>query len=435
MSNFLRILLTEAEDSKFKIEKIIAPAELESLRIGKHDDEPIEDLDSYQIDNLFVVTVDSDGDEDDGVIVSPLAGNDDEDIAEIVDKAFKDFEEVSDEVVQTTEIDDSNPDEEMGGQVDFELQQQLDSNINSGMTESRKKSIAKIIVENLNDRDSDTPDTYVKKLKSSINHIKQLVPEKLKDYTSLSKVDKELMKLLGDLEAQLLAISKDSFPDTFVESDGDEQYVTEESEVEKEDAAWDAQDKDSEDVKVDDQEDIDIYSDQSEEKTLEGEVDIDGESKFLEIEIVYNDDGSVLIKGDPREILVVLTDEKAADEIMEDLGSNKIDMDPTIKVESLALKLRSYIKENSDIRDDEKHIMDLEHDLHQDEGYEEATGKNSHTSGAIGDDKSHIYNLEKDIDYDKDHINENEGDPTELDGFDTSIEDGGTGLLANDIPF
>lgn len=335
MTKFLRISLTEADDSKFKIEKIIAPVELESLRIGKHDDEPIEDLDSYEVNNKFVVTVDADGDSDDGIIVSPLVGKDEEDISKIVDDAFKDFEEVSDEAVQSFEVEETP--EEFDGQEDFELEQRLDSNINDDMTESKKKALADKIVESLNSRNKDTIESYSSKLKFGISSLRKVLSESKE---SKSDLDSKLTNLLSQLKEQYKLLK---------ESDSDEQYVSEESDAEKEDAAWDAYDKDSEGIADDETVgDVSIFSDEEEKQTLEGEVNIDGESKFLEVEVIYNDDGSVLIKGDPREILVVLTDEKAADEIMDDLGSNKIDVDPTMKVESLTLKLRNYLKENSD---------------------------------------------------------------------------------------
>ena len=251
---------TESKESSIVIEKIISPEELSAVKIGGHDDESILDLDTYEVTNTklstakFIITIDADGDEDDGVIVSPLADSPDQDILEVVNKAFEDFEEITDD-------EEDSSDEE-------------------------------------NDEDEEDAE---------------------------------------DLEAE---DEGENATEDFLESLG----LVESDESDDEDAAWDA-DSPTDDAEEDGEfgneyeqnaEDIELPNQTGFEK-LEGEVD----GEIVEVSLVINDDGSVQILGDPREILIALTDEATADEILDDLGSNKLESEPTMKIESLAAKFRN----------------------------------------------------------------------------------------------
>lgn len=265
-----RYTLVEAAEGKseHKIEKIIAPEELSEIKIGIAD-ETILELDSYLVDNKYIITVDNDGDSDDGVIISPVVEDnekDPEELKEILMKIIKDaLGDTIDSVVDEDE--------------DIEDQESQDASEVEERDDNDEEEI-----------EDDEDDTIEESLESELEESEQ------DENSSLTEEDDSIDEDEGDLDESMNE-SAEGVEDLLNDSDSED----------------DEGDNDDGDLSLDDED--------------------------IEVEIIENEDGSIYAKGDPHSLLVRFVGEDNADEIMSDIGNEKLDTDPTMKIESLLRKV------------------------------------------------------------------------------------------------
>lgn len=251
-------IISENEDG-VTVEKIIDPAELTSVAVGNIDENILE-LDTFEVynpeisDTKFVVTVDNNGDEDDGIIVSPLA----------VDTAEPDYDQENGrhqvhEIIQKalgqyTDI----PEEGEGGEKPEEV------------TESDETAVQSQIQE-----------SYISEAEDDNFDFRN--PEENTEETPAEG---------------------ETSDDTNPEGGTGEEDSTE---------------------------------DQPE--TVEPD-----ETALEEVEVIENEDGSYALRGDVKSLLAIFVGGDNVTEVMKDLGEEKPE-DPTVKIESLTLKIRSKNKD------------------------------------------------------------------------------------------
>lgn len=170
MSNKNRYLLIESDDGDngVKIEKIIAPEELQEIKIGISD-ETILELDAYQVNNDYILVVDKDGDRDDGVYVSPVIADNDKEPDEIKSNLLSIVEKTFGDSIDLTPADDSgsgdindfednegNTDENEDNEDDPVLGESLENDhLNEDDEQSQYEDASKELTEAEGDDESD----------------------------------------------------------------------------------------------------------------------------------------------------------------------------------------------------------------------------------------------------------------------------------------
>jgi hypothetical protein len=304
--NKKRYVLVEASDNnKVEVMKIIAPEEISGIRAGILDERILE-LNSYEVfnpelsDKPFVVTVDDDSDEDDGIIISePVAVTTEDDydpevakeaIMQIIKKAIGDFVDVETEEEEEEEEDlDEVEDEVDAADEDTEAAEE----------------------------DLDTVEDFEESLESS-----EPVVEAQDDLTedATTEDDDGMM----DESLDLTEAEDDLTEETITEADdfGDEAPAEDIFGEEDAEADLDAADADlgaAEDNIEGAEEDLSEYEANEEE--------------LSDVNIIENEDGSVALRGDVKSLLAAFLTPQNVEEVMKD-KTKDLETDPTVKIES-----------------------------------------------------------------------------------------------------
>lgn len=368
-------------------ERVTNESELEVIKVGETADETSRELYVYEVSNSqlsttpFIIAVDNDGDEDDGIILTATAEQrvsqefDPEEsqgqLFGVLEKALKPLMSHEEEVLESQE--DSIQDQaktSMNNVSDTATIPSADNFRSVDMDKTLEAQEQKVrvelpenlldtILDSILDRDVNYEHTSsgdsimvnagdasrVRDIIKRASETGEIIQEsgyeefyyyesKSNQINSISKIDlTELFKKDPSIRVTPLieSMSDQEIISKLITEDEDEKDLTEPHTVP---------------AVTDDVEEVDIGENpaSSDEDTEEIEVDIDDEDELI---ITKNEDGSIHIKGDVFGLLVAMTDETTAKDIMKDMKTSTLnDESPEIRttVESQYNKLLGLVK-------------------------------------------------------------------------------------------
>ncbi|TXG85060.1 MAG: hypothetical protein E6R13_02335 [Spirochaetes bacterium] len=368
-------------------ERVTNESELEVIKVGETADETARELYVYEVSNPqlsttpFIVAVDNDGDEDDGIILTATAEQrvspefdpeeSQEQLLGVLEKALKPIMSQEEDVLESQEdsvldqaktsmdnvsdtatipsadnfrsVDMDKTLESQGQKIRVDLPENLldtvlDSILDRDVNYEHTSSGDSIMV---NAEDASRVRDIIKKASETGEIIQESGYEEFYCYESksnqinaISKIDLiELFKKDPSIRVTPLieSMSDQEIISRLITEDEDEKDLTEPHTIP---------------AVTDDVEEVDIDETPilNDEDTEEIEVDIEDEEELL---ITKNEDGSIHIKGDVFGLLVAMTDETTAKDIMKDMKTSTLnDESPEIRttVESQYNRLLGLVR-------------------------------------------------------------------------------------------
>ncbi len=360
--------VTSQSQDTSDIEKITTPEELQMIRIGEGADEVASQLDVYHINSPelanfpFVIAVDNDGDEDDGIILTATAeqvsGEDfkpedfqvkllgiaEKVLSPIAEEPVSEEPELGQAQGSLGNIDDTASIPSASDTAAIGLDTTKESQDNKVKVDLPEFSID-VMLDKIFGSDVDYEHTasedFVMVKPEDVEKVKQMLDKIQKKGEVIEEADEAHFVVEDPENKEIKVVSKESMKSMFSKNPLIKSIIYKESMTDSEivenlfredetvtDSVGELEDASTPEEKMD----VNLPSSSDEDETVE------------EITIDKNEDCSVRIKGYVYGLLVAFLGQEKADEIMEDIKTSKLDKDsPEYKVESLFSKLRDYV--------------------------------------------------------------------------------------------